>query len=97
MSEGLLTGDMREMTVRAYGERGRKALGILDEGRVKRYLDFYVVVGRGDEYVVEDNFCTCGDSLFRGCECAHIIAVRISRKLGGYEFYELWYQDTWKL
>lgn len=76
-----------------YGERGEKAIRMIREGRVKKYLDFYVVVGEGGEYVVEDNFCTCNDFLFRGRDCAHIIAVRLAEKLGRVENVDEWYQD----
>lgn len=80
--------------LRTYGERGRKALKAIEESRVKRYLDFFVVVGRGDEYVVEGEFCSCGDFLYRGKECSHIIAVRIARQTGEYEQYRLWYYPS---
>ncbi|KUG19489.1 MAG: SWIM zinc finger family protein [Methanomicrobiaceae archaeon] len=91
--EEALTPALRDAIIRACGERGRKALRALEECRVKRYLDFYVVVGRGGEYVVEEDFCTCNDFLFRGGECWHILAVRLARRFGLYEPYELWYQD----
>jgi len=53
-------------------------------------------VGHSDEYIVEDDFCTCSDFLFRGRECWHILAVRIAERTGVYESYDLWYQDVWK-
>jgi len=92
--QGELTADIREEIVRRYGDRGQKALAIVAEHRVKRYLDFFVVVGVQDEYVVEDQFCTCRDYQFRGTECAHIVAVEIARRTGAFESYEIWYQDT---
>lgn len=79
--------------VREYGERGEKAIRLIREGRIKKYLDFYVVVGDRGEYVVEDNFCTCNDFLYRGRDCTHIIAVRIAEKLGCVEKVDEWYQD----
>ncbi|MDH7594064.1 MAG: SWIM zinc finger family protein [Methanomicrobiales archaeon] len=80
--------------LQSYGERGRKALKAIEESRVKRYLDFFVVVGRGDEYVVDDDFCSCDDFLYRGRECSHIIAVRIALLTGEYEEYRLWYYPS---
>ncbi len=66
---GVLTPEFRACIEQAYGERGKKALMAVDSGQVKRYLDFFVVVGHSDEYIVEDDFCTCSDFLFRGREC----------------------------
>ena len=91
-----LTEELRTCIERAYGERGRKALDAVDKGQVKRYRDFFIVVGRNDEYIVEDDFCTCSDFLFRGRECWHILAVRVAERTGLYESYDLWYLDTWK-
>ena len=93
----VLTPEFRACIEHAYGDRGRKALAAVDEKRVKSYLDFFVVVGHSDEYVVEDDFCTCNDFLFRGRECWHILAVRIARRVGLYESYNLWYQDMWRI
>ncbi|HNQ33901.1 MAG TPA: SWIM zinc finger family protein [Methanoculleus sp.] len=93
---GVLTPEFRACIEQAYGERGKKALMAVDSGQVKRYLDFFVVVGHSDEYIVEDDFCTCSDFLFRGRECWHILAVRIAERTGVYESYDLWYQDVWK-
>ncbi len=95
--ERALTPELRACIVRLYGERGKKALAALDQRRVKRYRDFFVVVGRSDEYVVEGDFCTCSDFLFRGRVCWHMLAVRIAERTGLYEAYDLWYQDIWKL
>jgi predicted nucleic acid-binding Zn finger protein len=94
--ERALSPELRACIEQSYGERGRKALAAVEEGRVKRYRDFFIVVGHSDEYVVEEEFCTCIDFLFRGRECWHILAVRIAERTGQYEAYDLWYQDTWK-
>lgn len=95
-SAGTLTPHLRDEIVRLLGERGRKALLAIDDGRVKKYLDFYVVVGKSDEYVVDDEFCTCNDFIFRGGMCWHILAQQIAALTGNYESYDLWYQDIWK-
>jgi predicted nucleic acid-binding Zn finger protein len=95
--EGRITPEIRRLIRERYGQRGEKALEIVDEGRVKRYLDFFVVVGSSGEYVVEDEFCTCRDALFRRRgECAHVLAVRIAVLTGRYEEFPLWYQENWK-
>jgi len=84
-----LTIEMNEK----YGERGEKAVRLIREGKVRKYLDFYVVIGNTGEYIVEEDFCTCNDFMFRGSDCAHIIAVRLAKKLGCVEEVDEWYQD----
>ena len=79
-----------------FGNRGIKALAALDAGRIKKYLDFFVVTGRTAEYVVDEDFCTCGDFMFRGRTCWHLLAVRIAQVTGKYERTDSWYQDRWK-
>ncbi|MCK9591938.1 MAG: SWIM zinc finger family protein [Methanoregula sp.] len=78
------------------GTRGKKALAALDAGKIKKYLDFFVVEGRTAEYVVDEDFCTCGDFLYRGRTCWHLMAVRIAQETGTYQKIDSWYQDTWK-
>jgi predicted nucleic acid-binding Zn finger protein len=78
------------------GARGKKALAALDAGKITRYLDFFVVEGRTAEYVVEEDFCTCGDFLYRNRTCWHLLAVRIAEETGMYRHIDTWYQDTWK-
>jgi len=78
-----------------FGNRGKKALSALDAGKITRYLDFFVVSGRTAEYVVDEDFCTCGDFMFRGRTCWHLLAVRIAQETGLYERTDTWYQDRW--
>jgi len=59
-----------------------------------RFFDFFVVIGKNSEYVVEDDFCTCDDYLNRGGPCGHILAVRIARALGRYELADIWYYES---
>jgi predicted nucleic acid-binding Zn finger protein len=95
--ERKLTPEIRRLIGERYSQRGKKALEIVDEGRVKKYLDFFVVVGSSEEHVVEDEYCSCVDALFRRRgECAHVLAVRIAALTGCYEEFPLWYQDSWK-
>jgi predicted nucleic acid-binding Zn finger protein len=90
-----LSGPIREEIIRLFGNRGRKALKAIDESRIKKYWDFFVVVGTSDEYIVDDEFCTCPDFSFRGGRCWHVLAVRIASLTGDYEEIDLWYQDSW--
>jgi predicted nucleic acid-binding Zn finger protein len=89
-----LTGELREAVAGSFGDRGRKALRAIDEGRVVRYRDFFVVEGSAGDYVVDDDFCTCGDFLYRRRECFHILAVRIAGITGAYRKDDGWYQDV---
>jgi predicted nucleic acid-binding Zn finger protein len=78
------------------GPRGKKALAAIDAGKIKKYLDFFVVEGRTASYVVDEDFCTCGDFMYRGRTCWHLIAVRIVTITGDFEKIEGWYMDTVK-
>jgi len=79
-----------------FGNRGKKALTALDDGRIKKYLDFFVVQGRTADYIVEDDFCTCRDFMFRGRTCWHLLAVRIARETNTFRSIDSWYMDQWK-
>ncbi|NMB78431.1 MAG: hypothetical protein GYA23_04985 [Methanomicrobiales archaeon] len=76
-----------------FGPRGKKALAAIDSGKVKKFNDFFVVQGRTSEYVVEDDFCSCSDFMFRGRTCWHLIAVRIAMATGKFERVDAWYVD----
>ncbi len=81
-----------------YGRRGEKAYFYVVKDRVKRYNDFFVVVGR-NEYVVEEFFCTCPDfqiNLKGKKPCAHIIAVEIAKLTGKYDRIDAYYTDFLK-
>ncbi|HWQ68279.1 MAG TPA: SWIM zinc finger family protein [Methanospirillum sp.] len=94
LSDGALFDErMRRRIAGYFRGRGKKALEIIDQSRVKRYRDFFVVVGTTGEYVVEDEFCSCDDFLHRGVCCAHQIAVRIARATGQFELVDLWYYE----
>ncbi|OPY35923.1 MAG: hypothetical protein A4E35_02199 [Methanoregula sp. PtaU1.Bin051] len=89
----VLSPELRQEIAKEFGNRGVRALAALDERRVKKYLDFYVVESSSKEYVVEDELCTCGDFLFRGRECWHILAVRLAIASGTVVMEPSWYQD----
>ncbi|MGZ4879733.1 MAG: SWIM zinc finger family protein [Halobacteriota archaeon] len=81
-----------------YGNRGNKGLEIAEEMRVKRYKDFYVVVGETDEYIVEDALCTCKDFLFNASrnnvKCSHMVAVEIAEREGLVDVIDAWYHEV---
>ncbi len=81
----------RRAVLECYGEQGRRALAAVEAGSVKRYLDFLVVVGTNDEYVVEDGLCTCDRSLIGNRFCWHQLAARIAVLTHACEEYDLWY------
>jgi predicted nucleic acid-binding Zn finger protein len=87
---------LREEIEKQYGSRGKKALDAIDAGKVVKYLDFFVVEGRTSNYIVEDDFCTCSDFLYRGRTCWHLLAARIAEASGRYRVEERWYQDQLK-
>jgi predicted nucleic acid-binding Zn finger protein len=80
---------------RIFGSQGKKALVAIDTGRIRKYLDFFVVEGMTAEYIVEDDLCTCDDFLYRGRTCWHLLAVRIARETGTFIRVDGWYQDRW--
>ena len=92
----VLDASLRLEIEETLGARGKKALAALDSGKITRYLDFFVVEGRTAEYVVDEDFCTCGDFLYRNRTCWHLLAVRIAEETGTYRHIDTWYQDTWK-
>jgi predicted nucleic acid-binding Zn finger protein len=91
-----LNEEIRKEIVAAFGRKGTSALDAIDLGRVKKYLDFFVVEGKTASYIVEEDFCTCGDFLYRGRNCWHLLAVRIARETGRFESVDGWYQETLK-
>lgn len=93
--EEALSEGIEESILQKYPQKGKKALEAVSEGRVHRYLDFFVVDGSSDRYAVDDDFCTCHDFCFRGKICWHILAVRIARITGSYDEIDEWFQDNW--
>lgn len=91
-----LDAEAREEITTAFGRKGTSALDAIDRGRVKKYLDFFVVEGRTASYIVEEDFCTCGDFLYRGRDCWHLLAVRIARETGHFVPVDRWYQESLK-
>jgi len=89
-----LNPDLRNEIEAEFGRKGKSALDAIDAGRVKQYLDFLVVEGRTSSYIVEDDFCTCGDFLYRHRACWHLLAVKIARVTGKIALIDRWYQES---
>ena len=64
-----LDPDLRGEIEAAFGTKGKKALAAIDDKKVLKYLDFFVVEGRTSRYIVEEDFCTCSDFMYRGRTC----------------------------
>lgn len=94
VKESGLTPEIREALLKRYRTRGQKALEAVESGKIVKYNDFFVVAGRNEDYIVEDDFCTCKDFTYRGRCCQHILAVRIATLTGQYTSKDAWYLDT---
>jgi predicted nucleic acid-binding Zn finger protein len=91
-TEGELNRTVRDAFVGTYGKRGAKAVRAVEQGRVKKYRDYFVVVGESGEYCVDGSFCSC-DAQKYGKDCWHTLAVRLAAELGAFETYDLWYYN----
>jgi len=97
---GELTPAVVEAILAVHGDRGRRAVDAVSERRVKRYRDFTVVVGHGDEYVVEDGSCTCADATYNLDAddptdlCWHAIAVAVAERVGAVDHHDMWYSEV---
>ena len=97
---GELTPEVVDRIVAVHGDRGQKAIEAVAESRVKSYRDFTVVVGYEEEYIVEDDGCTCKDSEYNLDAadpeqlCWHAVAVRIADAIGETDDHDMWYSDV---
>lgn len=98
--KGDLTPTAVQQVLETHGARGRRAIEGVGEQRVKQYNDFTVVVGRGDEYIVEGRSCLCPDSRYNLDRddpdqlCWHVIAVLIAGAIQVFETYDQWYAEV---
>jgi len=92
--------EIRDLFEEIYGKKGKKAIESIESKRIKKYNDFYVVVGQEEHIVVED-YCNCKDFFFnasrKGEYCWHILAVKIADIIGGYERIDGWYHEIEKI
>ena len=97
---GELTPELVDRLIGLHGDRGQRAIEAVGERRVKEYRDFTVVVGHEDEYVVEEDACTCKDVEYNLDPndpeqlCWHAIAVRIARAIDETDDHDMWYSDV---
>ena len=95
-----LTPAVVKTILAVHGDRGKRAIEAVTEHRVKAYRDFTVVVGHGDEYIVEGGECTCADSEYNldpadpTQRCWHAIAVDIAERIGEVDHHDMWYADV---
>jgi predicted nucleic acid-binding Zn finger protein len=88
-----LDADLRQEVREQFGKKGGLALDAIDAAKVKKYRDFFVVEGRTAAYIVDEDFCSCRDFLYRGRPCWHLLAVRIAQETASYTPVDSWYQD----
>lgn len=89
-----------ELLLSEHGGRGRRAIDAVSEERVKQYLDFTVVVGHGDEYIIENGRCNCKDAAYNldpddpSQQCWHALAVDIADRIDAIDHHDLWYAEV---
>lgn len=97
---GELDPEIVEDIIHLHGDRGVRAIEAVAERRVKQYLDFTVVVGHTEEYVVEDGGCTCNDSSYNleaadpDQRCWHVLATDIARRIDALDHHDMWYSEV---
>ncbi|PSP79040.1 hypothetical protein BRC81_06090 [Halobacteriales archaeon QS_1_68_20] len=97
---GELTPAVTDAIVSVHGDRGKRAIEAVSEQRVKEYKDFTVVVGHGDEYIVEGGGCNCKDAEYNLDDddptdlCWHALAVAIARRLDRVDYHDMWYSEV---
>lgn len=98
--DGRITGSVAERIIAIHGDRGVRAIEAVNEGRVKEYRDFTIVVGHDEEYVVEGRGCTCRDSEYNldpedpTERCWHALAVVIAEATRRVDEHDMWYSEV---
>ena len=101
-TRGYVSSNDQHRIREAFGERADKALALVSEKRVKKYvfrpsgIVRWVVAGieEGDHLVLpHSNYCSCEDFFFQVLggkvpACAHIIAQKMAETMGEYETLE---------
>ncbi|MCL1965756.1 MAG: hypothetical protein FWF66_02225 [Candidatus Bathyarchaeota archaeon] len=95
---GKLSGENINELYELFGQRFTKALDVLKDNRVKKYVFspsarvVWIVVGRERDYLImpEAEYCTCDDFYFRVLDkkvhmCYHLFAQKIAQNLEWFE------------
>ncbi|MEF8881315.1 MAG: hypothetical protein V5A34_02180 [Halapricum sp.] len=97
---GELDPEVVDRIVSVHDSRGVQAIEAVAEERVKGYNDFTVVVGHNDEYIVEDDGCTCKDAEYNLDSedptdlCWHALAVKIAREIDAVDDHDMFYSEV---
>lgn len=92
-----VTPEATAAILETHGDRGRRAIEAVSESRVKEYNDFTVVVGHGDEYIIEDGSCDCEDARYNLDPeelCWHALAVEIAERVDAVDHHDMWYSEV---
>lgn len=86
-----LTPELERAIMDVYGGRGKRAIDAIKGHKVVHRGKRWYVRGKGDEYEVVKNFCTCRDYVMNVATekadvdmCYHALAKTISENLGTY-------------
>lgn len=90
--------------IKKFGDRGQKAVEGVRKNRVKKYKDFWVVVGDKEHIVINERFCDCEDYLYNISSknpeakyCWHALAVKLAKIKEEFNEVKDWYQRYRKL
>ncbi|WP_181691475.1 hypothetical protein [Natronomonas sp. LN261] len=95
-----LTSEAADGIIDTHGDRGVTAIEAVGERRVKGYRDFTVVVGHSEEYVVENDTCSCEDSRYNLDPddptqlCWHVVAAKVARRIDAVDHHDMWYSEV---
>lgn len=97
---GYITDQQRHMLRKMYGERQKRALKAVEEGRVKKYVFkpsgrvVWIIVGTERDYqtISSINYCICDDFYFHVIShevglCYHLLAQMLAEALGKFELF----------
>lgn len=95
-----LTAPIVDTLIDHHGDRAKRAITAVTESRIKQYKDFTIVVGHHEEYIIENNSCTCDDVQYNldhddpTDRCWHSIAAEIATILDTADHHDIWYTDV---
>jgi len=97
---GYITDQQRQTLSKMYGDRLKRALKAVEEGRVKKYVFkpsgrvVWIIVGTERDYQIipSINYCICDDFYFHVINhevglCYHLLAQMLAKALGKFELF----------